>query len=84
MFSTLHKSRTLVVDLEQNATNEVVDNEATNDNKSFDMVLVVNVPNDTQAIGIQNEITQAIDGPLSNRLKETTPSTTSLPTNHDT
>jgi hypothetical protein len=40
----------------------VVDNEATNDNKSFDSqsfdtIQVVNVPNDTQVVDIQDEIT---------------------------
>jgi hypothetical protein len=48
------------------------------------MVRVVNVLGDTQTVGIQDEITQSSDGPLLNRLKETTPSKPSLPTSHDT
>jgi hypothetical protein len=61
----------------------VVDNEATNDNQSFD-TQVVNVPNDTLAVNIQDKITHATNGPLLNRLKETTPSKPSLSTSHDT
>jgi hypothetical protein len=86
--STLHLNTPFVANLKQNATNEVVDNEATNDNQSFDNqsfdTQVVNVLDDTRAINIQDELMQAIDGPLSNRLNETTPSKPSLPTNHDT
>ncbi len=86
--STFHLNTPLVTDSKQNATNEVVNNEATNDNQSFDSqsfnTKVVNVPNDTQAINIQKEIMQATDGPLLDRLKETTPSKPYLPTSHDT
>jgi hypothetical protein len=61
----------------------VVNNEATNGNQSFN-TKVVNVPNDTHAVNIQDEIMQTTDGPLLNRLKETTPLKPYLPTSHDT